>query len=575
MRIVREARRSAGGDRRWRCVEWYCKHADFDSRTVAESARRELCKNDSMTSRLPGTPITTPAWRALAAHAASLGSQHLRDVVASRTRPPAAFSLRLGPLLVSFARQRLDDTTLSLLLALGHERGLAQHIAALLSGAAVNASEGRPALHTALRAADDAPDPTGAAAQARAERRRMLAFAADLGAGRVAGDGAAIDTVVNIGIGGSDLGPRLVVDALYEYRRPDLRVEFVSNLDGHAMHRCLLDLDPARTLFIVASKSFGTIETLTNAVTARHWLEQHDCRDVRARFAAVTANPAAATAFGIAPERVFRLWDWVGGRYSVWSSVALPVAAAVGERALLEFLGGARRVDDHFATAPPEHNLPVVLGLVDTWNAACLGSPTRAVIPYDQRLQLLPAYLSQLIMESNGKSVDNRGLPLTAASSPIVWGGVGTDAQHAFFQLLHQGMHTVPVEFLVAARPRHYPEHHRLLLAACLAQGQALMAGRVDADRPWRTTHGDQPSSTILYDDLTPETLGMLLALYEHRTFVHAALLDMNPFDQWGVELGKEMARDIAHEMERGGHASADPVTRQLLDHCMERDAPA
>jgi glucose-6-phosphate isomerase len=515
-------------------------------------------------------PAESPAWQSLVAHATDVSAVHLRELVAARTLVPQDLLLQFGPLFVSIARQRLSDRTLPLLLDLGAERNLQQRVTRLLAGDVVNVSEGRAALHTALRAPHGSGnDAAGVSADVHSERRHMLDFATALAAGRIRGAGKPIDTIVNIGIGGSDLGPRLVADALYEHRHSGLRVEFVSNLDGQALFRCLAQVDPASTLFMVASKSFTTVETLTNAESARHWLKQHGCKDALAQFVAVTANAQAAVDFGIRPERIFRLWDWVGGRYSIWSSVGLPVAATLGETAFLEFLRGAHRMDEHFSGAPMHQNLPVLLGLIDLWNGAILGTPTSAIIPYDQRLQLLPAYLSQLIMESNGKSVDNLGRPLRTPSSPIIWGGIGTDVQHAFFELLHQGTHTVPVEFLIAAHPRHDARHHRRLLAACLAQGQALMQGRTFADQPHRSTRGNQPSTTLIYPDLTPEVLGMLLALYEHRTFVYAALLDINPFDQWGVELGKEMARDIVLAMEQGGAAHEDTITRQLLDHCL------
>ncbi|MBI1732295.1 MAG: glucose-6-phosphate isomerase, partial [Gammaproteobacteria bacterium] len=517
------------------------------------SVRRELCNNAAMPTENIQTPCNTAAWRALTAYSGEIGARHLRDLVRTRSLAARDLCVRVGPVLASLARQRLDERALQLLLNLCDESGLRTRINELLSGAPVNRSEDRPALHTLLRARPEAGARTdGRLREVLDERRRMLAFAAELAAGRVTGTGNAIDSIVNIGIGGSDLGPRLVVDALYEHRRGNLRVEFVSNLDGQALYRCLSGLNPARTFFLVASKSFGTVETLTNAESARRWLEQHGQPEPLAQFAAITAKPDAAQAFGVPAERVFRLWDWVGGRYSVWSSVGLPIAAQLGEQAFLEFLEGARRMDEHFAGAAPPENLPVLLGLVDLWNSAFLGAPTRAVVPYDQRLQLLPAYLGQLVMESNGKSVDNAGKPLQFPSAPIIWGGVGTDAQHAFFQLLHQGTHSVPVDLLLAARPRHGARHHQRLLAACLAQGQALMEGRVDPERHYRGVRGNQPSTTIIYDDLTPEVLGMLLALYEHRTYVHAVLLDIDPFDQWGVELGKELARDIVRDLEQG-----------------------
>jgi glucose-6-phosphate isomerase len=408
---------------------------------------------------------------------------------------------------------------------------------------------------------------------------RLVAFADGVRCGAVAASGGAHFTdVVNIGIGGSDLGPAIVTAALRPFASGP-RVHFVSNVDGAHLADTLAVLDPVRTLFLIASKTFTTIETMTNARTARAWIvEALGEAAVAHHFAALSAAVPKAEAFGIPAERVFGFWDWVGGRYSVWSAIGLPVMISIGPAAFGAFLAGARDMDQHFCSAPPDRNLPMLLGLLNVWQRAVCGYPTRAILPYDQRLQRLPAFLQQLEMESNGKRVTIDGTPVAVSTGGIVWGAAGTDAQHSFFQLLHQGTDVVPCEFLIAANgfEPDLAHHHDLLVANCLAQSEALALGRseteaealmiaqgiapVEARRlaPHRFFPGDRPSVTIAYERLDPFTLGRLLALFEHRVFVEAAVHGINAFDQWGVELGKELASGLLPLVQGKPSAGAD-----------------
>jgi glucose-6-phosphate isomerase len=412
---------------------------------------------------------------------------------------------------------------------------------AMAAGARINASEDRAVLHMALRAAPGdvfATDGGDVVPDVLATRARLAAFAEEVRYGR-------FTDVVNIGIGGSDLGPAMATQALAPYHDGP-RVHFVSNVDGAHLHDTLDGLNPATTLFIVASKTFTTVETMTNAASARGWIAAALGDDAVGRhFAAVSTATARIADFGIPPARSFGFRDWVGGRYSVWSAIGLPLMIAIGPRGFEEFLAGARAMDRHFLTAPPERNMPMTLGLIGIWHRVVCGFQTRAVLPYDQRLARLPAYLQQLDMESNGKRVTLEGAPVDIPTGPVVWGEPGTNGQHAFFQLLHQGTDIVPCEFMIAAQGHEpdYAHHHALLVANCLAQAEALMRGRDHPDLPpHRRFPGNRPSVTLAYRRLDPATLGRLLALYEHRVFVEAAILGINAFDQWGVELGKEMA---------------------------------
>ena len=395
----------------------------------------------------------------------------------------------------------------------------------------------------------------------------MLAFAEDIRNGVLKGaTGETFTDVVNIGIGGSDLGPAMAAKALAPFGLDHLHAHFVSNVDGADIADTVASLDPARTMFIISSKTFTTQETMTNAHTARAWIEEALGREaVGAHFAAVSTQLDKVAEFGIAAERVFGFWDWVGGRYSIWSSIGLPLAIAVGAENFLEFLHGGFEIDQHFQSAPIESNIPLLMGLLSVWNRNVLAHASQAVIPYDQRLSRFPAYLQQLQMESNGKGVDLQGAALKLSSGPVIWGEPGTNGQHAFFQLIHQGTEIIPVDFLVAARPTKADAHHHdLLVANCFAQSDALMIGRstevafritekagasaedAKALAPHKTFTGSRPSSTFLYEQLNPRMLGRLIALYEHKVFVEGVMWNINSFDQWGVELGKELASQLA-----------------------------
>ncbi len=502
-----------------------------------------------------------------------------------------AFSLRLDDLLLDWSKTSVDRETMRLLAELAAAAGVEARREAMFSGERINATEHRAVLHTALRNMSAEPlvvDGVEIMGDVRAVLSAMAAFAGGVRSGRICGaTGRPIADVVNIGIGGSDLGPAMATLALAPYHDGP-RLHYVSNVDGAHIADTLKGLDPATTLIIVASKTFTTVETMTNAATARRWIEAAlGAAAVGAHFAAVSTALDKVAAFGIAPDRVFGFWDWVGGRYSLWSAIGLPVMIAIGPDDFRDFLAGAHAMDVHFRTAPALANLPMVLGLVGWWHRVACACPARAVIPYDQRLARLPAYLQQLDMESNGKSVTIDGGRVATPTGPLVWGEPGTNGQHAFFQLLHQGTDVIPVEFLAAAEG-HEPElrhHHDLLLANCLAQSQALMKGRTLAEAeaqmrakgasaaeiaaiaPHRVFAGNRPSLTILYRRLDPATLGKLIALYEHRVFVEAQLYGINAFDQWGVELGKELATNLLPVVEGKADAAGDASTAGLVRH--------
>jgi glucose-6-phosphate isomerase len=503
-----------------------------------------------------------------------------------------ALSLRLDDLLLDVSKCLVTGETLAMLRDLARAAGVEARRDAMFAGEKINTTEGRAVLHTALRAGPEASilvDGAEVMPEVRAVLAHCGAFAETIRSGTLRGaTGKPITDVVNIGIGGSDLGPAMATLALAPYHDGP-RLHFVSNVDGAHIADTLKELEPASTLVIVASKTFTTIETMTNAETARRWLVRSlGDGAVAYHFAAVSTALDKVAAFGIAPERVFGFWDWVGGRYSMWSAIGLPLMIAIGAERFGEMLAGARAMDAHFRAAPLEANLPVLLGLVGFYHRAVSGYPSRAVIPYDQRLARLPAYLQQLDMESNGKGVMLDGTPVATPTGPIVWGEPGTNGQHAFFQLLHQGTDIVPVEFIAAAEG-HEPElkhQHDLLLANCLAQSEALMRGRTreealaqlkarglgyaEAERlaPHRVFAGNRPSLTILYRRLDPYALGRLIALYEHRVFVEAALFGINAFDQWGVELGKELATGLQAVVEGKADAkSRDASTAGLVAH--------
>jgi len=502
------------------------------------------------------------------------------------------FSAADGDLLLDWSKCAVDARTMELLEDIARAAGVESRRKAMFSGKHINVTEDRAVLHTALRNLDGkglTVDGQDVQADVLSVLEAMSAFAEAVRSGRATGaTGKKITDIVNIGIGGSDLGPAMATLALAPYHDGP-RAHYVSNIDGAHIHDTLKGLSAETTLFIVASKTFTTVETMTNAATARKWVEKHLGADaVGKHFAAVSTALDLVAKFGIAPDRVFGFWDWVGGRYSVWGAIGLPVMIAVGPSNFRAFLSGAHEMDEHFRTTPLQKNLPALLGLIGWWHRVVCRYPARAVIPYDQRLSRLPAYLQQLDMESNGKSVTLEGGKVTTPTGPLVWGEPGTNGQHAFFQLLHQGTDIIPIEFLAAAKG-HEPQlkhHHDLLLANCLAQSEALMKGRTleearaemlakgmkeeDVDRiaPHRVFSGDRPSITLLYRKLDPRTLGRLIALYEHRVFVEGVLYDINSFDQWGVELGKELATQLLPVVEGKENAGKrDASTAGLVAH--------
>ena len=535
------------------------------------------------------TDALARAWRAVEGAGERLGGLSLRRLFERDPERFASFSFGHEDLLVDLSKEKIDRGALDALLALARASALPARREALFAGEAVNTTEGRAALHMALRGGADehaAVDGIAVRPEVEAVRESFLGFAEDIRSGRRGAlDGAPFSDVVHIGIGGSHLGPEMAVRAL----RPDHdgpRIHFVSNVDGAALADTVAPLDPGRTLVLVASKTFTTLETMTNARSARRWLGAALGDRAGEHLAAISSNVEAAARFGIEPDRVFGFRDWVGGRYSLWSAIGLPVAIAIGAGRFRDLLAGAASMDRHFRTAPLEGNLPVLMGLVSAWRRNIMGWPCVALVPYDQRLERLPAYVQQLAMESNGKSVARDGSPAARSTAPVVWGEPGTNAQHSFFQLLHQGTDIVPVEFIIAAEARGGADasHHRLLAASCLAQGQALAFGRTaeeargemaaagltgaDAERlvPHRTFPGDRPSTTIVHRRLDARSLGRLVALYEHRVFVEAALWDINPFDQWGVELGKSLAEGLGPALEGGPlPGGADSSTAGLV----------
>jgi len=493
----------------------------------------------------------------LSSHARRLAATPLPALITADPARADDFALRVGPLYASFARQRYDRQALTALFALAERADLADALRRLADGEPVNATEHRPALHTALRGdVAQAPAARAAQAQALAAQARMQALCDALAASEV-------HDIISIGIGGSDLGPRLVVDAL---ATPDarFRVHFLSNLDGHAAQRLLARLDPRRSAAILVSKSFTTRETLLNGAIVRNWLGD------AARLYAVSAAGDRVAAFGIPPERTLPMWDWVGGRYSLWSAVGFPIALALGGDGFRQLLEGAALLDAHALQAPLRDNLPVWHALTAVWNRNALDARTQAVMPYDERLRLLPAHLQQLVMESLGKSVRVDGGVAEDDTVPVWWGGVGTDAQHSFFQALHQGTQVVPVDFIGVARAEHpYSASHAAQLANLLAQAEALANGN-DIEDPHRRHPGNRPSTLLLLDALTPQALGALIALYEHSVYLQAVLWGICAFDQFGVELGKTLADRLLPAVEGHGEAS-DPVTRALLQELRSR----
>ncbi len=537
-------------------------------------------------SGMKGTTMSD-IWQQLAAHRAKTSETPILSLF-DRTERFAQFSAEDGDLLLDFSKTSIDSTALELLVQLAESIDLNGKINAMYRGDPINTTEGRAVLHTALRAQSDTPilvDGENALPGIRTIRHQMEQFAEAVRSGEIqTADGGRFTDVINIGIGGSDLGPAMATLALAPYHDGP-RCHFVSNVDGAHIHDTLANLDPQRTLVIIASKTFTTIETMTNAETALVWLRAALGDKAADHLAAVSTAQDKTAALGIAPERVFGFENWVGGRYSLWGPVGLPILLAIGAENFNEFLRGADAMDSHFQNAPLHENLPILLGLVGIWHNNICEYGSRAVLPYDQHLSRLPAYLQQLDMESNGKQVAQDGSALPRASGPIVWGEPGTNGQHAFYQLIHQGTAVVPTEFLIAAEA-HEPDlqhHHNLLKANCLAQSEALMRGRSKseasevaakrgfdgAERNRMAAHlsfpGNRPSITIAYPKLTPFVLGQIIALYEHRVFTEGAIWGLNSFDQWGVELGKELAVALLPLVEGASADDKDGSTSGLL----------
>jgi glucose-6-phosphate isomerase len=513
-------------------------------------------------------PLTDrPAWNALLAHHGAVRSVHLRELFASDPGRGTRMTAEAAGLFLDYSKHRVTDESLTLLTQLAVDCGLRGQIDAMFSGAKINVTENRSVLHVALRAPRGASiivDGTNVVDEVHAVLDRMATFCEEIRSGRWRGHtGKPIRNVVNIGIGGSDLGPVMAYEALRHYSARELTFRFVSNIDGTDFAEATRDLDPAETLFIVCSKTFTTLETLTNAQTARAWClaALRDETAIAKHFVAVSTNAAGVAGFGIDTANMFGFWDWVGGRYSMTSAVGLSTMLAIGPEAFREMLAGFHAIDEHFRTAPFEKNLPVLMALLTVWYRNFFGTATSAVLPYDQYLKRFPAYLQQLTMESTGKHVSGDGAPLSYDTGPVVWGEPGTNGQHSFYQMIHQGTSIIPCDFIGFMKSLNpLGDHHDLLMANVFAQTEALAFGKAaPVHAAYKGFEGNRPTSTILAEQLTPHTLGALVALYEHSVFTQGVIWDIDCFDQWGVELGKVLAKRIADDFTGSAAASAAP----------------
>jgi glucose-6-phosphate isomerase len=533
------------------------------------------------------------AWKALASHRTSIGETHVRDLFASDERRFEKLSLQVEDILVDFSKQRVTGETLKLLLDLARQARVTERRDAMFAGEKINVTEDRAVLHVALRNRSNRPilvDGKDVMPAVNAVLAKMRAFTDQVRSGAWKGHtGKRITDIVNIGIGGSDLGPVMATGALKPYWHPEMRAHFVSNVDGTQLVETLKDVKPEQTLFVIESKTFTTQETLMNARSARAWMvDKLGSEDaVPKHFVAVSTATDEVRKFGIDTNNMFAFWDWVGGRYSLWSAIGLPIELLIGADHFEAMLAGGHAMDEHFRTAPPGQNVPLVMGMVGVWNLNFLGAATQAILPYDQYLSRFAAYFQQGDMESNGKRVDRQGQVIDDyTTGPIVWGEPGTNGQHAFYQLIHQGTRTIPCDFLAPMETQNpLGKHHEVLLANFFAQTEALMRGktaeearaelqaqglpaaRIDELTPHKTFPGNRPTTSILFTKLTPRTLGMLIALYEHKIFVQGVVWDIYSFDQWGVELGKQLAKKIEPELEtRGTVTSHDASTNALIN---------
>lgn len=517
----------------------------------------------------------TPAWEALSSHYEAVANVHMRELFAGDPQRFEKFSVQFNDILLDYSKNRVTEETMRLLFELAREANLSGWARRMFSGEHINFTEDRAVLHMALRNRSNTPilvDGEDVMPEVNRMLERMRRFCIKVHTGIWKGHtGKRITDVVNIGIGGSDLGPLMVTEALKPYARDDIRVHYVSNVDGTHVAEKIKHLDPQTTLFIVSSKTFTTQETLTNARTARRWLVENlrDESAVAKHFVAVSTNTEAVAAFGIDPKNMFEFWDWVGGRYSLWSSIGLSIALYLGMDNFEQLLAGAHAMDQHFMRAPMEKNLPVIMGLLGVWYSSFFDAETYAILPYDQYLHRFTAYLQQADMESNGKRIDRDGNVVDYNTGPIIWGESGTNGQHAFYQLIHQGTHLIPIDFMAPVET-HNPvgDHHVILLANFFSQSEALMLGRTEKEAraeleaqglsgealeallPHKIFSGNKPSNSVMFHKLTPYTLGSLIAMYEHKIFVQGVIWRINSFDQWGVELGKQLAKTILSKLD-------------------------
>ncbi len=531
----------------------------------------------------------SPTWLALKAHQRAIAHQKIHDLFKQDPNRFDAFSIQFNDLLVDYSKQPINQETLNLLLALARQMNLDEWIKRMFQGDKINSTENRAALHCALRSKKtvmlDGEDIT---LKAKRVLKKMTLFSNAIRSGEYKGyTGEPITDIVNIGIGGSDLGPEMVAEALKPYKLPHLTPHFISNIDGAQLYETLQRLNVATTLFIVSSKTFTTQETLANANAARAWfLAQGGTeKDIARHFVAVTSNHAAVEKFGIRPDNIFEFWDWVGGRFSLWSAIGLPIALTIGMHHFQELLAGANVMDQHFAMTPLERNIPVILGLIAIWQINFCNVTSHAILPYAQNLHRLPAYLQQLEMESNGKSMTRDGEMVDYSTGVAIWGEPGVNGQHAFYQLLHQGTQSISADFLAPCQSQHPLNNHNLLLANFISQTEALMCGKSEDEvrselknqgmptellerlLPHKIHLGNHPTTSILFKKLDPKMLGMLIAMYEHKVFVQSVIWDINPFDQWGVELGKQLVDKILPELEQEGASSLhDTSTNGLIN---------
>ncbi|MDQ1472416.1 MAG: glucose-6-phosphate isomerase [Bryobacterales bacterium] len=537
------------------------------------------------TTPAPGTtPLTElPAWKALEQHAVTLKSAHLRDLFAEDPERATRFSLEAEGLFFDYSKNRITSVTLALLLDLAEQSGLREHIDAMFRGDRINVTENRSVLHVALRAPKSQKivvDGVDVVAQVHAVLEKMSEFSSRVRSGEWKGfTGKRVRNVINIGIGGSDLGPVMAYEALKHYSQRDLTFRFVSNVDGTDFAEAARDLDPAETLFIVASKTFTTLETMTNANSARAWVldKLGDPKAIASHFVALSTNAAEVSKFGIDTANMFEFWDWVGGRYSMDSAIGLSTMIAIGPESFRAMLAGFHSIDEHFRNAPLAENLPVLMGLLTVWYSNFFGAQTMAILPYDQYLKRFPAYLQQLTMESNGKSTTVSGTHVKYETGPVYWGEPGTNGQHSFYQLIHQGTRLIPCDFLGFMRSLNpLGDHHDILTANLFAQAEALAFGKTTDEviaqgtpdwlAPHKTFEGNRPSNMILAEQLTPEVLGKLIALYEHNVFTQGVIWQIDSFDQWGVELGKVLAMRIVPELKSASPLQHDSSTNALIE---------